>query len=353
MSQPNPIQYEEPCPSCSLLLNVTEERLFTLVKCPTCSSVFRLKTKFGNYEFLDVLGRGGCGRVLKARLLDTNEEIALKVLERSHLDYNESLHFLHNEAEFAKIVKDQSIVRVLRLEEDERGARLEMELMRGGSLHDLICSGGKIDEKELLKIGFQIGHALSVAFDKGIIHRDIKPANILFNQAREAKLADFGLARSITPGSTVTPIEIEPHIMATPDYVSVEILAGHAGDFRSDIYALGGSLYHGVTGRPPFVTDGLLAAELISIKQNFPPMSSTTEDLHSATTALINRMLDPDPQRRFSSYNELKIAFEVALNHLERVKVKAAKPQKQERDLIKGFFSKFQKKKSKTGLIRS
>lgn len=352
MSQPNSIRYEEPCPSCSLLLDVTAERLFTLVKCPQCDSVFRLRTKFGNYEFLDVLGRGGCGRVLHARRIDTNQEVAVKVLENLHPDYNESLQFLRNELAFSEIVQDDSIVKVLGLEEDAQGARLQMELMRGGSLHDLIYSGGKIDEKQLLQIGYQIGNALSLAYEKGIIHRDIKPANILFTESRVAKLADFGLARSITPGSTITPIKIDQQIMATPDYVSLEILTGHQGDFRSDIYALGGSLYHGVTGRPPFETNGLTTAELISVKQNFALMSSKTEHLHSATTALINRMLDPDPLRRFSSYTEMKIAFRVALNHIERMKVRVTqpemqKPKKGEVDPSKGFFGMFQKDKKK------
>jgi serine/threonine protein kinase len=247
------------------------------------------------------------------------EEVAVKALERTHPEYQEYLLFLQNEAKFAAVFQHPSIVRVLGLEEDERGVRLSMELMKGGSLHDLITSGNRIDEVNLLKIGLQVANALAIAYEKSVIHRDIKPANILFTASQEAKLADFGLAQSIIPDEREqSHLALERHIMATPDYVSPEILNGEQGDFQSDIYALGGTLFHAFIGKAPFSTDGLSTEELIVIKRSSPMITSSTTQLHPSTVALINQMLSPDKARRFASYKDLIIAFRVTLNHLER-----------------------------------
>ncbi|GEM_PF-571841 len=317
-------RYEEACPSCRLLLDLTDERLFATVKCPGCNSVFRVKTKIGTYELLEIIGHGGSSRVFRARRdqktseEDSLPEVALKVLEADQKDYEENLIFLRHEAKFGGLIQHPRVVKVFRLEEDADGARLEMELMEGGSLHDLMISKGTIDEQQLLEIGLEILKALAAAYAKGIVHRDLKPANILFNASGGAKLGDFGLARHLDAiGEDEPEPEIEQHLMATPDYVAPEILAGEAGDLRSDIYGLGGSLYHAFTGTSPYLTDGKSLDELRLLKLKPARLFPSKHKLRSETASLINQMLDPDPEKRFSSYADLEEAFRSTLDCLE------------------------------------
>jgi serine/threonine-protein kinase len=283
-----------------------------------------VRRRVGAYELIEVLGQGGSSRVFRARHRGAGQEetsdvslpeVALKVLEKRHLDYEEHLLHLRNEAKFARLVDHSRVVKVLALEEDAAGARLIMELMGGGSLHDLIASGVKISEERLLGTGLEILKVLSAAHDKGILHCDLKPANILFHASGGAKLGDFGLARSTTAEAS-----LESHLMATPDYVAPEILAGERGDFRGDLYGLGGCLYHAMTGHPPYKTDGRSLEELRLLKVRPVKCSSVRWGMLPETGDLISRMLAPDPAARFDSYAALEAVFRSQLDHLAQTK---------------------------------
>jgi serine/threonine protein kinase len=311
---------------CGLFLDVTEEVLFSLVKCPRCHAEVRVHTRYGPYELLGILGEGGSGRVFRGRCLDgveagNSEEVALKILEKTHADYAEHLLLFRNEARFAALIQHPRVVRVIALEEDEHGVRLVMEVMEGGSLHDQIESGEKPSERRILETGLEILKALSSAYAKGIIHRDLKPANILYSASGGAKLGDFGLARNLS-ASEENALPLEAHLMATPDYVAPEILAGETGDFRSDLYGLGGSLYHALCGEPPYATEGKSLEELCQIKSLPVRISCKKHHLLPETEALVNRMLEPQREKRFASYEELEVAFLWALDQLELSKKK-------------------------------
>jgi serine/threonine protein kinase len=245
---------------------------------------------------------------------ENSKDIALKILEKTAADYAENLLLLKNEAKFAQLVAHPRVVKVFSLEEDINGARMIMEFMAGGSLHDVIASEEKRSERECLETGLEILKALAAAYDKGIIHCDLKPANILFSSSGGAKLGDFGLAQSLTRVRL-----LKPHLMATPDYVAPEVLAGEQGNFRSDIYGLGGSLYHAITGHPPHLTEGKSFEELRRLKRHPVKLSSMQWNLHPETCSLITRMLEYDQAKRFVSYPDLESAFRRALDNLDRL----------------------------------
>jgi len=303
----------EPCPECGLILEVTALALFALVKCPRCSCKVRVRRRVGRYELLGVLGQGGSSMVFRARVHDeSGGEIALKVLEKKTPGYEESLMHLRNEVEYARQVDHPKVVKVIDFEETSDGAWLVMEIMEGGSLHDLIATRSKFSEEGLLETGLEILKALSAAYTKGIVHRDLKPANILFASSGSAKLADFGLACHLSSKSA-----LRGDIMATPDYVAPEIISGKAWDFRSDLYGLGGCLYHAITGRPPHNTEGETLQQLRVIKRHIVTLCAKQWRLHPQTATLINRMLLPDPENRFSSYDELESHFLSALQSVQ------------------------------------
>jgi serine/threonine protein kinase len=271
------------------------------VRCPACSSEVSVRIRSGRHSLLEILGSGGAGKVFGA-FSDSGERIALKVLERDHPEYGEHLALLRNEAVTAPRIAHQRIVRVLFLEEDGEGARLGMEWMRGGSLHELIASLGSLGEQDSLAMILQVLKGLAAAHDVGVIHRDLKPANILLTETSGAKLSDFGLALGQVTGTSASP-----HLLATPDYVAPEILDGFPGDPASDLYGLGGCLFHALTGKPPHPTAGLSLAELRRVKRRRVRVPPGT--LSGGVEALLGRLLDPDRSRRFGSARELESAL--------------------------------------------
>lgn len=282
--------------------------LFHRVRCPACRTEIHVRARSGRHTLLDVLGQGGSGRVFLAREGES-PEIALKVLEKNNPDYGEHLSLLRNEASSAALVDHPRIVRVLLIEEDEEGARLGMEWMKGGSLHERIVERGCLGEEEALRIILQVLKGLSATHALGIIHRDLKPANILLTESGGAKLGDFGLALS----TRSKPVAQE-HLLATPDYVAPEMLAGFPGDFSSDLYSLGGCLHHALFGTPPYPTEGMPVDQLREMKTarvRFP-----RDGCRQKTASLLERLLDPDPGRRFRSSEELERALLDAMNGL-------------------------------------
>ena len=300
---------EEPCPVCGVLLEVGGVALFSKVRCPNCRSEVMVRNLSGDYRLAGILGHGGSGCVFRARRDGEDHDVALKVLEKVMKDYEEHFELLRNEAASASMVPHPRIIRVLGIEKDDEGARLVMELMEGGSLHDLIGEQGTLDEEQVLRIGLEILNGLSAVHAKKIIHRDLKPANILFSASGEAKLGDFGLALS-----TVAVPVAEPHLIATPDYVAPEILAGGRGDERSDIYSFGGCLHHALTGHPPYATDGLSLLELRALKSK--PVKWAESGLSPAVRRILARMLNPEPAGRFRLSAEVEaVLLDTLENH--------------------------------------
>ena len=300
------------------MLDTAREPLFSMVRCPRCRSEVRIRRRIGPYELLEIAGQGGSGRVFRAQYTTEDgavSEVALKVLEKSSPDYEEHLMLLRNETVSAQLVDHPSVVKVLTLEEDDHGARLMMEFMEGGSLHERIVSpdteARRLDEASVLRIGVEILDALAAAESCGIVHRDLKPANILFTRDGSAKLGDFGLARS----TATKPVD-QSHLLATPDYVAPEMLEGFPGDIRSDLYGLGCCLFHALCSAPPYETEGLSIPELLTLKLR--PIDLSRVAVSPATRELLVRMTDPDPRKRFASHAQARSAIIASLNVAER-----------------------------------
>lgn len=222
---------------------------------------------------------------------------------------------LRNEAVCARLLDHPGVVKVLNFEEDSSGARLVMEFMGGGSLHERIGPSdsalSRLDEGSVLRVGIEILDALAAAEAQGIVHRDLKPANILFTDDGSANLGDFGLARSIA----AQPVA-QSHLLATPDYVAPEILEGLPGDFRSDLYGLGCCLYHALTSAPPYQTEGLSIPELLDLKSK--PISLSGMDASPTTRKLLAKMTDPNPGKRFASHAQAHREMLAAFGARER-----------------------------------
>ncbi|MEO7319561.1 MAG: serine/threonine-protein kinase, partial [Chthoniobacteraceae bacterium] len=162
-----------------------------------------------------------------------------------------------------------------------------------------------------LEVGVQIAKGLQAGLEKGLIHRDIKPGNILFADENTAKIVDFGLAVLQEHASTVAG-----EVWGTPYYVAPEKLDNKPEDFRSDMYSLGGTLFHALAGRPPFEAETASMVALKHIKSQAVSLQAFAPEVSSATAYVINKTLEKEPRNRYQSYEELIEHLEYARNQL-------------------------------------
>ena len=257
------------------------------------SGMSRAPSRFGPYEVLGELGRGGLGVVYRARHPRTGGEVALKVLLDP--DPRGKARF-QREARTAARLRHPGIVSVQDLGEEDGRPYLVMELVEGESLASRLRRG-PLAEEEAARLGAELAEALACAHAAGVLHRDVKPANVLIDRTGRARLTDFGLAREQLEGAerlTRTGV-----MLGTPGYMAPEQMddASRAGP-PADVYGLGASLYQLLTGSPPFVMETL--SSLVNAVLNRPPAPPSV--LRPGLDARLDRLclacLAKDPAER-------------------------------------------------------
>jgi hypothetical protein len=295
----------QPCSNCATLLDVGDLEPFAKVHCPICGTAMRVRTQLKNFTLVEVLGAGGMGAVYKALDTNLNRMVALKVVRKEFSADTEYLGKFEREARITASVTHPNVVKVYAFGSDHGLFYIAMELVDKGSLDDLMNLQGRVAEIQAVAVGIQVAQGLQAANQKGLIHRDVKPGNILFADAQTAKIVDFGLALLAAHEA-----EERGEVWGTPYYVAPEKLDHQPEDFRSDMYSLGGTLFHAIAGRPPFEADTASMVALKHLKSRPVSLQAFAPDVSSATAYVINRMLHKDPEQRYQSYAEL-------IEHLE------------------------------------
>ena len=301
-----PVPY--PCPHCSVILDVSEVEPFTEICCPNCETSMRVRTRFDHFELTEPIASGGMGTVYKARDVNLNRIVAFKLLRREFSADHDYIEKLETEARITASVNHPHVVKVFSFGSDQGQYYIAMELVERGSLDQLMTLQGRIAEVQVLEIGIQIAMGLRAAFQVGLIHRDVKPGNILFADAHTAKVVDFGLALPLEQARE----ETEGDIWGTPYYVAPEKLNHDPEDFRSDIYSLGGTLFHALAGRPPFEAENASLVALKHLKSQAVSLQAFAPDISGPTAYVINRTLAKNPEERYQSYDELVEHLEYA-----------------------------------------
>ena len=290
------------CAKCGKPLDVAALAPFTKFRCGHCTAVQTVPAKLGNFILLELLGRGGMGAVYRGIDQALGRPVAVKVMLRSVAANQDFFSSFKREARAAAALNHPNIVQVYALDEEKGQSYIVMELLSGGRLDHIIAERKRLDEGMALRMAIDVAEGLNAASRVGLIHDDIKPENILFDSKGVAKVVDFGLARFRGIGGPQTG---QNEIWGTPYYIAPEKVLRKTPDFKSDMYSLGGTLFHALTGRPPF--EGETAVDVVKARLQAPAPDVRTyrPELRPALAALIARMLEREPEKRFPSYDAL------------------------------------------------
>lgn len=263
----------------------------------------------GPWELIYPAGRGSGGVVFRAKHLRTREEAAVKILTQNLTERPDAVGRFQREARTALRLNHPSIVACRETGEDNGRFYLVLEFVEGMNLRDAIAEAGRLPWKDVAVIGRDIAQGLAYAAEHNVVHRDIKPSNIIVTHFGTAKLLDLGLARSYAEVGDDT-LTKTGQILGTVDYISPEQARdSRLADPRSDIYSLGCTLYHAVTGQVPYPVDSV-AEKLVKHLTSRPvPVAEHIAVVPPDVCEIIARAMSTDADARFQSASELADAL--------------------------------------------
>ena len=270
----------------------------------------RRSSQLPGYQVLGKLGKGAMATVYKARQVSLDRIVAVKILPRKMSESTEFVDRFYKEGRAAARLAHNNIVQAIDVGSTPDGLHyFTMEYIEGQTLYDImqpppVGQGRHFAEEEALDICIQMADALAHAHRRGLIHRDVKPKNILLTPQGVAKLTDLGLARA-TDDSQAAQSEAGK-AYGTPYYISPEQIRGDVDiDFRADVYSLGATMYHLVTGRPPFEGDTPTAVMHKHLKQNLVPPDHLNTSLSSGIGEVIELAMAKDREERYASTEDM------------------------------------------------
>ena len=258
-----------------------------------------------SYQIIRELGRGGMGVVYLAEQPNLNRRVAIKSILGGNSRTGDAISRFHREARAAAMLNHPGIVPVYDYWQENGDGFICMAFVEGEILSTRLASNG-INHREAARILGEVAEAIDYAHRHGVIHRDLKPSNIMLNEKNQAVVTDFGLAK-ISDVDSTHELTLTGQVLGTPAYMSPEQASGKTRQIgiASDIYSLGATLYHCITGRPPFVADSVpeLLMEICSKEPNLPCSLSDTVD--KDLEAICMKCLEKSPRDRYQSAKEV------------------------------------------------
>jgi serine/threonine protein kinase len=281
--------------------------------CSKCGHPVMMPMQLRQFELRSLIGSGGNGNVYRAWDTTLERFVAVKLMKKELMEDAKAMEGFYREARACARLNHTNIIHIYTFDEWENQQYLVMELADRGSLDQKIDKLRALAELEVLDTGIKIASALDMALKYNLLHRDIKPGNILFNADHEPKLVDFGLARSVE-----AEVESTDVTEGTPYYVAPEKIKREPETFLSDMYSLGATLYHAITGHVPF--DAPTVEELVAaqVHTQLTPPNLVVPEITQPTSDALVRSLAKNPADRFHSYDEFVMALEAARSLLLR-----------------------------------
>ena len=281
------------------------------VPCSKCGHPIMMPKQMRQFELRSVIASGGNGTVYRAFDTVLERLVAVKLVKKEMMSDQLAMDNFYREARACARLNHTNIIHIYTFDEYEGQAYLVMELADHGSLDNRIEKQTRVAELSVLDIGIKIASALDLALKHNLLHRDIKPGNILFDADNEPKLVDFGLARSVD-------VEAETGSVTegTPYYVAPEKIKREKETFLSDMYSLGCTLYHALTGHVPF--DAPTVEELVGAHVHTPltPPNLVLHEVTQPTSDALVKVMAKNPADRFLSYDEFISVLEASRSQL-------------------------------------
>jgi len=255
------------------------------------------------YEIVQVLGQGGMGAVYKARDLELDRLVALKVMRPELAAHEEILQRFKQELILARKITHKNVIRIFDLGEIDGIKFITMEFIEGKDLNSLIREKGRLSFEESADVIFQVCAALDAAHSEGVVHRDLKPQNIMVEKSGRVIVMDFGIARTMEQGGGMTHTGA---LLGTPDYMSPEQVMGEHVDARSDLFALGIIFFQLLVGQLPYKAATVQGAMYKRTRES----SRAPSEVDAAVPALLSdiavKCLQLDRSKRYQSAVELQ-----------------------------------------------
>src|SRR5829696_8235710 len=270
----------------------------------------RRRSQIPGYDLIAKIGKGAMATVYKARQQSLDRIVAVKVLPKKMSDNQEFVDRFYKEGRAAARLSHNNIVQAIDVSSSPDGFHFfVMEYVEGKTLYDMMCAppagdGHVFTETETLDIIIQMADALAHSHSRGLIHRDVKPKNIILTPAGVAKLTDLGLARAQDDSEAAASEAGKAY--GTPYYISPEQIRGDLDiDFRADIYSLGATMYHLLTGRPPFEAETPSAVMHKHLKQPLKPPDHVNPALSAGISEIIEVAMAKNRDERYASTEDM------------------------------------------------
>ena len=283
---------------------------FEYANCKKCGYKVMTPVKLHQFELRSVIGSGGMATVYRAHDEILDRDVAVKLMQPEFTNDSNAMAAFFKEARYQASVNHTHIIQVYNYGEHKGYKYLVMEVADRGDLDGLIKKHGRVDELYVLDVGVKISSALELIDKKGMMHLDLKPDNILYNTDGEPKLTDFGIARRKGEGRN------PDGLVGTPFYIAPERVALGRQDFRSDMYSLAATMYHAVTGRVPFDAPSVEETVWMHVKTRLVPPRKLVSAVSKDTDAAILRAMHKDPEKRYQSFEDFRMALEAARSRL-------------------------------------
>lgn len=309
------------CTHCDARLRINANAMGTALNCPECEGEIRVPQLdlgpgfvVGGFLIKRRIGQGGMGEVYLAKQLSLERDVALKILPAQFTQQSSFVVRFLKEVHYQAKMDHPNIVTAYDAGEDNGVYFMAMAHVAGETLEDLLEREGCLPEGEALKIVRQVALALQYAFEqKDILHRDIKPGNIMLTPSFHAKVLDMGLSKNMLDKHSTTHADT---LMGTPNYMSPEqIDHPQEIDTRSDMFSLGMTLYHTLTGKIPFEDTGYLKTLKRHAAEKLEDPRSLVPGVSGHTVHLLARLLARDPADRLATWEGVLTALDRAMTH--------------------------------------